>query len=111
MLHGTAFELGALSVGRVSGLHEALRNDPASVTARTAGGDGHTLAEHLHYLVVDELRTANWQRTKDGQKGRNKPDPLSPLKKKPGLRTGRTDRDPADVMQLLKRVGAAPTAE
>ncbi|MFE6379234.1 hypothetical protein [Streptomyces roseolus] len=42
-------------------------------------------------------------RTKDATKGRGRPAPLSPLKKKPGLRTGRTDRSPAEVMALLRR--------
>lgn len=112
MLRGATADLDALTVGRVSGLHEALRCDPASVTAQAAGGDGHTLTEHLLYLAVDGLRLANWQRTKDGQKDRNRPKPLSPLAKKPGKRTGRTDRAPADVMKLLARVGAAhPTAQ
>ena len=79
------------------------------MTAQVSGSDGHTREQHLLFLAVDELRTANWQRTKDGQKNRNRPKPLSPLAKKPGKRTGRTTRDPADVMRLLKKVGAAPT--
>lgn len=79
------------------------------MTAQVVGGDGHTREQHLLYLALDELRTANWQRTKDGQKNRNRPKPVSPLAKKPGKRTGRTDKEPADVMRLLKTVGAAPT--
>jgi hypothetical protein len=71
------------------------------------GGDGRNASEHLLFLAVDELRTANWQRTKDGQKGRNRPKPISPLATKPGIRTGRTDRSPAEVQQLLARYGPA----
>lgn len=77
------------------------------MTAQVLGGDGRTLAEHLLYLVVDEARTANWQRTKDGQKGRKRPKPISPLATKPGIRTGRTDRSPAEVQALLARYGPA----
>ncbi|MDX3555279.1 DUF5361 domain-containing protein [Streptomyces europaeiscabiei] len=73
------------------------------------GGDGRTAADHLLFLAVDELRTANWQRTKDGQKGRNRPKPISPLATKPGIRTGRTDRSPREVQALLARYGAART--
>jgi hypothetical protein len=51
---------------------------------------------------------ANWQRSKDGTKGRNKPKPISPLATKPGLRTGRTDRSPREVQNLLARFGPAP---
>jgi hypothetical protein len=109
LLRGSPVEPETLTVGRIAALHEALLHDPASVTAQVSGGDGHTRDQHLLFLAVDELRTANWQRTKDGQKNRNRPKPFSPLAKKPGKRTGRTDRDPAAVMRLLKKVGAAPT--
>lgn len=96
-------------MGRVSGLYEALRHDPASITARAAGGDGYTRTEHLLFLAVDELRVANWQRSKDGSRNRNRPKPISPLATQPGKQTGRTDREPAEVIRLLKRVGAAPS--
>lgn len=98
-----------MTVGRVSGLFEAMRQDPASVTSQVHGGDGHTRSEHLLYLAVDELRTANWQRSKDGAKGRNKPKPISPLAQKPGLKTGRTDREPGEVIALLANLGPSPT--
>ncbi|MEU2180116.1 DUF5361 domain-containing protein [Streptomyces thermolilacinus] len=96
-------------MGRVGALFELLRQDPASTTARVLGGDGHTLAEHLQYLVLDELRIANWQRSRDGAKGRNRPRPTSPLAKSTGVRTGRTDRSPADVQALLAQYGPART--
>lgn len=79
------------------------------MTARLLGGDGRTAVEHLQYFVVDELRTANWQRTKNGQKNRNKPKPISPLATRPGIRTGRTDKSPAEVQQMLARYGPART--
>jgi hypothetical protein len=109
LLRGSPVEPQTLTVSRIAALHEALLNDPSSVTAQVSGGDGHTREQHLQYLLLDELRTANWQRTKDGQKNRNRPKPASPLAKKRGIRTGRTDQDPADVMRLLKKVGPAPT--
>jgi hypothetical protein len=56
-----------------------LLHDPTSQTAREAGGDGHSLTEHLLFLIVDELRLANWLSSKDGQDNRNRPDPISPL--------------------------------
>ncbi|MDH2392311.1 DUF5361 domain-containing protein [Streptomyces sp. HNM0663] len=79
------------------------------MTAQVFGGDGHTREQHLLYLAVDELRQANWQRSKDGTKGRNRPKPLSPLARRPGKRTGRTDLQPAQVQQLLAGLGPAPT--
>lgn len=36
-----------------------------------------TNGEHLLAGVVDLLAGANWQRTKDGSEGRNKPKPLA----------------------------------
>lgn len=96
---------------RIGNLYAALLADPRSITAQNAGGDGYTTADHLMFLVVDELRTANWQRTKDGAKGRNRPKPLSPLAKKPGKKIGRTDRSPSEVAALLARYGPAPAAE
>lgn len=78
------------------------------MTAQLLGGDGRTVADHLAFLHLDELRVANWQRSKDGQKNRNKPKPVSPLAQKPGIRTGRTDRTPGEVQRLLARYGPAP---
>lgn len=86
-----------------------MRNDPRSVTAQTSGGDGYTIADHLSFLVVDELRTSNWMRTKAGQKGRGRPKPISPLAQKPGKRTGKTDLPPGEVAAVLAQLGAAPT--
>lgn len=81
-----------------------LEVDPASLTAQSLGADGWTRLEHLLALAVDELRTANWQRTKDGAKNRNRPKPISPLKKAPGKQIGKTDRSPAEVAAYLQRL-------
>jgi hypothetical protein len=109
LLRGSPVEPQTLTVGRIAVLHEALRADPTSVTAQLLGGDGRTILEHLQYLVVDELRVANWQRTKDGQKNRNRPKSISPLATKPGVRTGRTDKTPGEVQRMLARYGPART--
>lgn len=93
---------------RIGQLHAALAADPRSVTAQAAGGDGYSRVEHLLFLAVDELRTATWLRTKDGAKGRNRPKKLSPLARPAGRRTGRTDRSPSEVAELLARYGPAP---
>ncbi|MER7833474.1 DUF5361 domain-containing protein [Streptomyces sp. NPDC095602] len=108
-LRGADPDLPALPLGRVGALFEILRQDPTSTTARVLGGDGHTLAEHLQYLLLDELRIANWQRSKDGAKGRNRPKPTSPLAQGAGVRIGRTDRSPAEVQALLAQYGPART--
>lgn len=89
---------------QVGAVVEALHADPVSLTAKAAGGDGWTRAEHLMCLVLDELRTANWQRTKDGSKNRNRPKPLSPLRSAPGKRIGKTDRSPAEVIAYLDQL-------
>ena len=79
-------------------------SDPGSLTAQAAGGDGWTRTEHLLAFVVDELRTANWQRSKDGSKNRNRPKPISPLRTASGKRIGKTDRSPAEVKAYLDRL-------
>jgi uncharacterized protein DUF5361 len=66
--------------------------------------DKWSLTDHLLALVHDQLALANWQRTKDGQKGRRRPKPLSPLAKQSGTRYGRTDRSPEEVVGYLKRL-------
>ncbi len=59
-----------------------------------------SLDAHLLALVIDTLRTANWQR--GGGKGR-RPQPI----RRPGTagrRLGRTDRDPQEVRAYLDRL-------
>lgn len=53
--------------------------DPTTLTAKAFGADGYSLEQHLLFLLVDELRIANWQRSKDGSRGTNRPKRISPL--------------------------------
>lgn len=71
--------------------------------------DRWTLDQHLLALIHDQLAIANWQRTKDGAKGRNRPKPLSPLAKS-GTRYGKTDRSPEEVKAFLARLNPAQHA-
>lgn len=71
--------------------------------------DDWTLTDHLLALVHDQVAISNWQRTKDGQKGRRKPKPLSPLAKKSGNQYGKTTRSPEEVKAYLARFGPAPS--
>ena len=43
---------------------------------------GWTLTNHLLAMIVDVLRWLQWAKTKDGQKNRNRPDPIA----RPGVR-------------------------
>lgn len=78
-----------------------------TATGRAVNPDpsGWTLTEHLLALAVDEMRVANWQRSKAGQKGHNRPKPISPLMRRRGKRIGKTTRRPAEVAALLTRLG------
>lgn len=87
-----------------------MENDPASLSAQAAGGDGWTRTEHLLCLVLDELRIANWQRTKNGAKGVHRPKPISPLREVPGQRIGRTDRTPEEIKAYLDQLHAPAEA-
>lgn len=79
--------------------------DATSASAKNAGSDGWSRSEHLLALVVDELRIANWQRTKDGSKGRKKPKPISPLSAGEGtLKYGKTDKSPEEVIAYFDRI-------
>lgn len=74
------------------------------------GGDEWTLDQHLLALTYDQLAIANWQRSKNGAKNRNRPKPISPLAKR-GKRYGKTDRSPEEVKAYLARFGPAPAVE
>lgn len=82
-------------------------SDPQSLVARQVGGDGWTLAEHLLAEAVDGIRMGNWLKSKDGQKGTNRPKPISPWAKKAGKVWGKTDKSPAEVVAILKTMGPA----
>lgn len=88
---------------QIAGAYRKLLNDPKSETAQEAGGDGWSRTEHLLAMVVDELRLANWQRTKEGSKNRNRPKPISPLAPK-GRRIGKTNKSFAEVKDYLDRL-------
>jgi hypothetical protein len=94
-----------LSWRRLRILIEALIATPGTMLQRRLAGDDWTLDQHLMALAVDRLTVANWQRSKSGQKGTNRPKPVSPLAKRGRQhdRTGRTDQDPAAVKALLDR--------
>lgn len=96
-----------MTLRRIGWLHAALCADPHSLSAQVAGGDGYSVSEHLLFLAVDQLRLGNWLQSKDGAKGRNRPRLLSPLAKPRGKRIGRTSRTPAEVIEVLDRLGPA----
>jgi len=69
---------------------------PGSAVFREHGGPlAWTQAEHLLAAQVHAAQVANWQRTKEGQKGNNPPKPIEPPK-------GRHERD-ADAARLDAR--------
>jgi hypothetical protein len=83
--------------------------DRSSATAMLAGSDGISITDHVLMLITDELRTANWMRSKDGAKNRNRPKPLSPLNKRGReVRYGHTDADPETAMRMLAKFGPRP---
>jgi len=55
------------------------------------------LTEHLLAAAVDALHVANWQRSADGQKGRNYPEPIE----RPGIRQPeRIGSDPVSLDEI-----------
>jgi adenylate kinase family enzyme len=72
--------------------------------ARAVHGDEveWSTADHLLALQFDALQIANWQRSKDGATGRNRPKPMPRPGLKPiGERVGRTQRTPEEVKAYL----------
>jgi len=93
-----------LSWRRLHILVEALAVTPGTLLHRRLTGDDWTLDQHLLAIIADKLAAANWQRSKDGQKGSRRPKPISPLAKRGGgLKYGKTDRDPDEVKAVLTR--------
>lgn len=76
---------------------------PDSLLHRALAEDNWSRGDHLLALVHDQLAVANWQRTKAGSKGRNKPKPISPLASR-AKRYGKTDRSPEEVKAYLARL-------
>lgn len=101
--------MARLDIGLIGAATRALLGDPTTLTAQAAGGDGWSRTDHLLALIVDELRVANWQRSKDGARNRNRPKRISPLTKKPGRRYGRTSRTPEEVAAYLQRLNPRPS--
>ena len=95
-----------LSWRRLRILIEALVATPGTLLSRRLSGDDWTLDQHLLAIAADRLAVANWQRSKDGQKGTRRPKPISPLARKGGLRYGKTERDPDEVKAVLARYRA-----
>ncbi len=89
-------------------LVNGLLKTPESLLYQALAEDTWSLNDHLLALVHDQLATANWQRSKDGSKNRNRPKPISPLAKQRGTRYGKTDRDPEEVKAYLARVAGRP---
>lgn len=79
---------------------------PQSLLHQALADDTWTLNDHLLALVHDQLAIANWQRSKDGSKGRRRPKPISPLASR-GVRYGQTTRDPEEVKAFLRRLNPA----
>lgn len=90
-------------------LVDGLLATPDSLLYRAlSDDDGWSLTDHLLALVHDQLAIANWQRTKDGSKGKRKPRPISPLAKR-GQRHGKVDRSPDEVKRYLAQFGPPPS--
>lgn len=63
---------------------------------------GWTLTNHLLAMIADALRWLQWAKTKDGAKGRNRPEPIT----RPGVK-GRKKRSHPKVKGLpLSRMRA-----
>ncbi|MEU6204595.1 DUF5361 domain-containing protein [Micromonospora musae] len=72
-------------------------------------GDDWTRTEHLLAIVADRLGIVVWQRTRDGQKNRNRPKPISPLAQRSGQKYGKTTRSPDEIKAYLARFGPPPS--
>lgn len=79
---------------------------PDSLLYQELAEDKWSRGDHLLALIVDQLAIANWQRTKAGAKGRNRPKPISPLARQE-KRYGKTDRSPEEVKAFLARLNPA----
>jgi hypothetical protein len=97
----TDLPAGRLTWRRLKVLIDGLPRD--SEMSRRVNGEAAdwSTADHLLAITVDALQIANWQRSKDGATGRNRPSPIP----RPGLRTGdrvgKTSRTPEEVRAYL----------
>lgn len=96
---------GGLSIRR---LYVLMTNAPADSAYRRSvlGADEAAwgVTEHLLATVVDALQVANWQRSKDGARGRGAPKPIPRPTDAPRPRIGGTNRPPADARRMLARL-------
>lgn len=81
--------------------------DRTTMTAMLLGSDGVSLTDHVLMIAVDELRTANWMRSKDGSRNRNRPKPLSPLAQGKDKKHGTATPAP-QAIAMLSQYGPAP---
>jgi hypothetical protein len=85
-----------------------IRQLPPNARTRLALGDEDSvwgLQEHLTAVVIDELRTANWQRGQEGvEKSKRKPPP-KPFPR-PGLKSGSRRGDKTSPERLAARQAA-----
>jgi hypothetical protein len=58
------------------------------------------LANQLRAAEVDVLRIANWQRTKDAEKGKNPPDPIP----RPGVAPPRKQYTAVSMEEMRQRL-------
>lgn len=71
---------------------------------RVYGGDGTWDFDRLlASLAVDALNVLVWQRTKDGQKGRNRPKPITPQVKNSGRTIGGMSMSIEELNEMLSR--------
>jgi hypothetical protein len=64
-----------------------------------------TAGEYLAAAIVDAVRLANWQRTKDGHKGVNAPKPLprpAPTPQRPPVDTEKRRRNRRILSRLMR---------
>jgi hypothetical protein len=93
-----------LSWRRLLILVERLPQDSATTRAIQGEDAAWSLADHLMAAAVDALNIANWQRSEDGSKGRNRPRPIP----RPGVHDGTTRYGRGNGMtreELDKRLG------
>lgn len=93
-----------MSWRRLGVLVEALARTPGTRLHKelvgTDRGADWTLDQHLLAAIADQLALANWQR--QGKKGATRPEPISPLAKRPTNRSGNTTgQDPREVKAIL----------
>lgn len=104
------FYTGRMSMRRLSVLVSQLPPEAAtnrSILGREAAA--WSTADHLLAAAVDALNVANWQRTEDGQKGRNAPKPLRRPTDPPPPSIGRTSRSRREVRALLAKNAGRPS--